>query len=336
MHHIALSNVLKQLKADLIGKDSFRGVTLTYTWLANQFGHFSLGFIPTMLIPNHSPWIVALFWTGFEVYNFLGPLLIRKQTKSKTVYVPSKKRYIFPPTWGNIAFDTFTDLCFFWLGAFCASLLLGGQPILILSIILITLIYPIAYWYPTKMYQQQACYPTQFRLSQWNLSITDADKEKVNFFLKDTINPDTIVGKHLFIFGGKGSGKTALGIGIATEAAIKHKACYYTTAMKLYNLFSVPDEEILQEGASIWTWRTTSLLVIDDINPGHPITQDIVSASQFLSYATHETNRRALKNKNVIWILGNRANYGEWRRMLGAIGVKEENITAIDLPQEKI
>ncbi len=36
-------DIRNQLKADLIGKDSYRGVTLTYTWLANQFGHISSG-----------------------------------------------------------------------------------------------------------------------------------------------------------------------------------------------------------------------------------------------------------------------------------------------------
>ncbi len=50
MKAISSKHVLKQLKDDLIGKDSYRGVTLTYTWLANQFGHFSLGFIPTCFI----------------------------------------------------------------------------------------------------------------------------------------------------------------------------------------------------------------------------------------------------------------------------------------------
>ncbi|MGJ8661577.1 MAG: ATP-binding protein, partial [Bacteroidota bacterium] len=83
---IKLKDVLKQLKADAIGKDSHRGVTLTYSWLANQFGHFSLGFIPTILISPFilkyfnfensaltSAYIVSLFWLLFESYNFLGP-----------------------------------------------------------------------------------------------------------------------------------------------------------------------------------------------------------------------------------------------------------------------
>ena len=32
---IPFKRILQQLKADLIGQDSYRGVTLTYAWLAN-------------------------------------------------------------------------------------------------------------------------------------------------------------------------------------------------------------------------------------------------------------------------------------------------------------
>ena len=101
---ITLANFFAQLKADLIGKDSYRGVTLTYSWLANQFGHFSLGFIPTLLLylcflkcygadyaVRWAPVIVAAAWILFETYNFLGPLLSKKQSKSKLVFVPEKQ-----------------------------------------------------------------------------------------------------------------------------------------------------------------------------------------------------------------------------------------------------
>lgn len=47
MVSISIKDIRNQLKADLIGKDSYRGVTLTYSWLANQFGHFSLGYAYT-------------------------------------------------------------------------------------------------------------------------------------------------------------------------------------------------------------------------------------------------------------------------------------------------
>ena len=92
---ITRKQILGQLKRDLIGKDSHRGVTLTYSWLANQFGHFSLGFIPTFIlfliiqtpesIQQSAAWAaiyVTAFWLLFETYNFLGPLLWKRTFKS--------------------------------------------------------------------------------------------------------------------------------------------------------------------------------------------------------------------------------------------------------------
>ncbi len=50
MKFITTKLIFSQQKADLIGKDSHRGITLTYAWLANQFGHISLGFISTLIL----------------------------------------------------------------------------------------------------------------------------------------------------------------------------------------------------------------------------------------------------------------------------------------------
>jgi hypothetical protein len=50
MSNITLKDVWKVLHADLIGKDSHRGITLTYGWFANQVGHFALGFVPSYFL----------------------------------------------------------------------------------------------------------------------------------------------------------------------------------------------------------------------------------------------------------------------------------------------
>jgi hypothetical protein len=110
---VTIRDIMHQLKADLIGKDSYRGVTLSYSWLANQFGHLALGFIPTLLVFKAllkcrdagfawtwAPVIVSLTWFLFESYNFLGPLLFKKQSKSKLLFVP-KQQYVFQPAWGQ-------------------------------------------------------------------------------------------------------------------------------------------------------------------------------------------------------------------------------------------
>lgn len=348
MKSISSKEVFLQLKADLIGKDSYRGVTLTYSWLANQVGHFSLGFIPTLLISvllakytsitNISVWsavIISVTWLLFELYNFLGPLL-KKKSNSKQFFI-SGKIHSFKAPWTNVAFDTFTDLCFFWLGAFCASLFLEFSAIAVFILVLMFLIlmYASPYWYLIKMYTQSAQYPFQFRLSQWEGNINNNDKEVIDQFIANTD-----VGNHLFVFGKKGSGKTSISVGIGTEISINKQVCLYTTSIKLLSMFFESDSNQQLIGTQLWTWRNASLLVIDDINPGDPVKKDIVVPDDFLkildTYSISNTeNRDTLKNKNVIWVLGDKDQddvlLEEWKQMLMKIGVEEKNIYAINL-----
>ena len=348
-NHITPGDVLRQLKADLIGKDSYRGVTLTYSWMANQFGHYSLGYIPTLIVysilescfsnQRSAFWaalVVSTLWLLFELYNFLGPLLLNKQSQSNLLFFAGKE-YTFKPAWVNIAFDTFTDLCFFWFGAFSASLFLNPirTNFFILAILLLVLIYPCRYWFLTKMYLQSAQYPFQFRLSQWENHISELDKQTVNQFLEDRSGE-----KHLFVFGGRKSGKTTISVGIATERSVKHEACMYTTGMKLYSMFQETDLKLLSDNKALWTWRNASLLIIDDINPGDPITEDLITSDQFLALLDgpvkpNNENRKNVRNKNVIWVMGNekeeKSFFSDWKTMLVEIGVEPENIYSINL-----
>ncbi|HWZ04965.1 MAG TPA: hypothetical protein VNX40_15215 [Mucilaginibacter sp.] len=351
MSLITAKQVLKQIKADLIGKDSYRGVTLTYTWLANQFGHISLGFIPTFILflafakkedtaraSFCAALIISAAWLIFETYNFLGPLLFQKRTKSKLLFVPDSG-YTFQPDWKNIAFDTITDLSFFWFGAFSASLLcFYTQPKLcILLGIVLLLIYPSKYWYLTKMYLQIPEYPYQLRLAQWDLKIADVDKKTVVEFLNSAEN------FHLFVFGAKRCGKTSLSVSIATELSIKHRSAIYTTAIKLYTMFFEDKEQLLQDSGNFWTWRDCEILVIDDINPGDPIKQDLVNPAIFKGYidtfSKNEVNRKAIKRLKVIWVMGSEDPdnqiLSDWTNMLTSIGVEDKKILSINLPPNK-
>jgi hypothetical protein len=329
MSQIKWKHIFRQLKADLIGKDSYRGITLTYAWLANQFGHFALGFIPVIILysilcriyeqdphPYGSALIVAGLWLLFEIYNFIGPLL-----KKKT-------EYRFTPAWWNVAFDTATDLVFFWIGAASAGLLLHfSWPALVILVALILIVlYPSYYWFTTKMFQQYASYPFQFRLSQWNYSISKEDKETVIRFLKDPAQ------KHLLVFGSSGAGKTAISVGVANELSINRRACCYTPAIKLYCMF----HEQNASADALWIWRNTEVLVIDDINPGGPIKEELVSPEKFLQFLdTVNDNREAIRSRSVIWVLGNQdsseALRNKWSALLETIGVRGEDVLSIDL-----
>ncbi|ATP58973.1 ATP-binding protein [Pedobacter ginsengisoli] len=346
MKFVTAKDLIAQLKNDLIGKDSYRGVTLTYSWLANQFGHFSLGFIPTILIYTllkaktsvSSPELWAAFgvwggWILFELFNFLWPLLFKSESKRKAL---GSGKYTFQPAWLNVTFDTITDLLYFGIGALSASLICEfHQGILITLIVLVILIsYPFYYWYSTKMFIQNAGYPFQLRLSQWNQQIKEENKALILNFLQHN-EP----GKHMLLFGSRGSGKTMLSVGIATESSIKNNSCSYVTAVKLLCLFFENEDNppITKPGA--WSWRNSSLLVIDDINPGGNVQDDILSAAQFYTILDNlscgEINKKAIKEKSIIWVMGNedpdRHAEERWETLLEKIGVEKSNITTVNL-----
>lgn len=347
MTYINRKTIITQLKNDLIGKDAYRGVTLTYSWLANQFGHFSLGFIPTIVIyhfirsnPNIAYpelWASIGVWSAwilFEAYNFLGPLLLKTTTKRKAL---NKGEYTFSPSWRNLTFDTLTDLMYFGMGALAASLICGYHTEMLYTLIgmLILVSYPAYYWYTTKMYLQNAEYPFQLRLSQWNQNIKPEHKEAVHRFLDmDTKQ----VGRHMLIFGSRGSGKTSLSVGIATEASIKSNCCSYITAVKLLSLFFErnPSQSQLNQ---LWSWRNCNLLVIDDINPGRPVKGDIITTALFYELLNNvdcgSDNIKHIREKNIIWVMGSDdpTNLLEekWESLLQQIGIPKSHITTINL-----
>jgi hypothetical protein len=347
MRIISAKKVWAQIKFDLIGKDSYRGVSLTYSWLANQFGHFSLAFITTFAlyhvllhftcVTKPAFWAgicIAVAWFIFECFNFLGPLLFKK---SKHASKNTSGNYTFKPDWKNISYDTATDVVFFGIGAFSMSLsLASNNTILYLLLVLILIaLYPIRDWYLIKMYQQAAGYPFQFRLSQWNNTIDTTQKQAIIDFINTNES-----GKHLLIFGANNAGKTSLSVAIANERSIKHNSCSYTTAIKLISLFYEPNINTdAPKSLDLWAWRNASLLIIDDVNPGVNINNVLIQPSTFLTFLNNQpfgnANIKTMKNSSVIWVLGN-SHYDtsistNWMNMLIHIGVAQQNITCINL-----
>jgi hypothetical protein len=328
-------------------------VTLTYSWLANQFGHISLGFIPTVIVffvlKNNldaenagikAATYVSLSWVCFELYNFLGPLLFKKKSKSKLVYV-SGSAYQFQPAWWNIAYDTFTDLCFFAFGTYLSALILvhfHNGDLYVLRGALIPISCSIVangrYWFLTKMYEQAAQFPFQYRLSQFDLPISETAKQSILYWLADNHKA-----KHLLIFGGVNCGKTSLSVGIANEKAIKHQTVTYTTATKLISMFFTPPQPD-EQNVYPWNWHNSSYLVVDDINPGDPVKENIIPAQYFLqlmdTYSNeNDINRAVFLNSSVIWVLGNddseRNVQDDWKKMLHQIGISKDHICSVEL-----
>jgi hypothetical protein len=350
MEHISNKTIKEQRQEDLIGKDAYRGTSLTYAFLANQFGHFSLGFIPTVLVYlclekfNYNikgeHWVficVGISWTIFEIVNsYLN--IFKHPDHAFTKF--KLKSFPFKPSWGNLFYDFITDVGFFWFGAFFAGAFyvmdLFHSLIYILPFALLFI--PYFYWYITRMYLQMPGYPVQYRLSQWQVEVEDEAKLGVYNFMHAAFS-----GTHLMIFGEDTHMNTMLGIGIATEKSFKHHKCSYTTVMKLCNLFAVktPNVSFLKPAPS-WNWDNANYIVIDDVAVSNPEITPI-AADEFKKNLLHiefaERNKNVLKEKKIIWIFGKddaaKSVERKWVDLLVEIGVAQKNIIAINVVEKK-
>lgn len=327
---ITFKDILSTLHSDLIGKDSHRGITLTYGWMANQVGHFALGFIPVTILYSFDFGLregfisVSLFWLAFEIYNALSPLY-------KKEYRGNGK---FKVQWKNLTSDTFTDLCFFWLGSSTMYFIQGGDKSFLWAyfLLLLLLIVFTCFWFLTKFYQQNAYLPYPFRLSQWNNPISDESRDHIMSYWKQ---PDTV--RHFIVIGNKGSGKTRLMVGVANEMAIRHRLSTYTTFTKFISQLQEPNEELNRNSYSKWNWTESDFIIVDDINPVEPISANLVKASDvinFIDLQLSERNRKCLMNTSFAWVVGeyNQDDSSEsWVKALKDLGISENCIHLVNL-----
>ena len=336
---VSSKRIRMQLKYDLIGKDSYRGISLSYAYLANQTGHFALAFAPAAgiyLLLKHfcdklsypGLWSgigMALLWIVFEVYNILQQLKEGKDQDGKNVFTPDNK---------NIIEDTAIDMGYFTFGglSFAAGSTTEIWWLFILPLCLLVLLFKLSRsWYITKICQQTAEYPYQLRLSQWNHPITNETKAAIVKY-----HTNNKAGKHLLVYGKQGSGKTAIAVALANEQSIKRQACIYTTGTKLLTALYDSDTDILRdEPFALCTWRTADCLVIDDINPGDPVDDETITDRMFSTHMhARKENKQAIIDGNIIWVLGNAGNkniLNNWRAWLLSIGVSTENIIEIEM-----
>ncbi|MBL7729662.1 MAG: hypothetical protein JNM88_00675 [Chitinophagaceae bacterium] len=345
-NRIPARDIFDQLRQDLKGKDAYRGVTLSYAWLANQFGHFALGFIPAtvgyLLFSNHRKdnWLASLpalavwaLWMMFELWNFISS--VNKQGKHPVVEKTGTNIFYHARRW-HFWGDLFTDIGFFGLGALLAYVAFAQSLWGVMAAIAVACFLAFAsyYWYGAKIYLQRAQYPFQFRLSQWNRDMSQANKDAINQFMEAEFS-----GMQLLVLGEDDDEKIKLCVGIGSEISYGQKKCRYLTAMKAFECFCREEaKEAADSEKFTWNWQEAALLIIDDINPSHAKLREFITPADFLSMIDQyegERNRKLLREKKVIWMLGNETPDGAeqrgWEEMLVSIGVSRDNIRTVNL-----
>lgn len=344
--NLSRGTLLTQMKDDWFGKEVQTGYTYTYIWQANQFGHFNLGFLPTIMFlgliqwqwGTQDPfgWVLALpvgqilFWSIKEIRDYIIAV-----SQSGTQFTIDKK---------DIGLDAFTAVYFIAIGVISAyASLFGSQWILFSFLVFILLVFlpsfPVWYWLSRKMCFQKAGIPFQYRLADFPTTIEDLEPATILAFAQTgvaSVQPGVEL-KHLVLFGPPRTGKTSFAAGVATERTFNKNMARYSTYVNFIKLASsVEDEPTVQEGSVLWPWTTCQLLVVDDITTEVGSIQ-LTSAKEFseMMALIPDANRRALQKLQTVWILGDMKEKDNWldaltktlhcnRNEIGVINLKED------------
>jgi len=333
--------VIDQVIRDLFGKDVQDTATFSYEWVADQFGHFALGFEITLALS----WIATLLgYNGGVVGLWIGLAVVlvfvvkeaddfyREWTKARTA------KSVFKFNSRELFYNTFTAVFYIALGAIVAGLGLLN-PIFGLIAIPVTLIFALVLgyaWLRRKLTFQQAGLPYLYRLANFPSPIDKATAEFIVRLSKPSPPGEPpAIADHLIIAGPLDSGKSSLAVGIGTEFAIRMGIGRYTTLAKLLQAVlkdSQWDKPEFDDGRILWPWQTSDLLVVDDVDvlsfdiPGttmdvetkHRIAQSRLDALKAQIPAVLQT---ALKYRRTVWVVGE-IDDGEltrWRNLIASM-----------------
>lgn len=267
---LSIPALLKQIKDDLWCKESVTGYTYSYTWMANQLGHYSLGFGPSILILT-----AYTAFVGFHPYVALIALLPTLLMVLKEVGDVNTEIVRDKANPGLMALDlsgvnknAATAVWFTFVGSCVAaasylsplfSPWVGG---IFSSAVFLALCVPsfiiLKYWVERKVCFQQSGLPYFFRLSYTGDSVMN--KTEVANAVCDFINGYT---QALTIVGAARTGKTNLACAIGTELSIR----------KVKVRFGCLDEflETWEDGRYkahlayiLWSWGEADVIILDD------------------------------------------------------------------------
>lgn len=318
------NELLKQAVSDWFGKEVQTGYTTTYVWMANQFGHFNLGFLATMIFA----WVIKLINPEISASGYLLILpvaeiliwIIKETYDYKVAINLTLKNNIFPPDKLDVALDAGTAVLFISFGIIVSYLSFVSLIIALCSFIVVLALamLPGKYWMAKKVCFQQADLPYQYRLSDFPSDIGKQSVGEMIDFYK--VKPNSF--NHLIIFGKRQTGKSNMAIGIGTESSFILNKVRFAT---YFNFLQLVDEDtskrVYFNGKYIWNWNEVEILIIDDVNPvseqGELIKPiDVASSINSLKKDTKEE----LLNTKTVWVIGLPETYSDslisdWHKM---------------------
>jgi hypothetical protein len=353
--------VLRQAVSDWFGKEVQNGYTVTYVWMTNQLGHFTLGFLFTFIVT----WIVEAFldagpacpWWAVPLRGFASegqgrpacaidesrflcgwllaiPIVqilfwIAKEVRDYFVAVRAARGNAFPIDRMDIAGDAATAVFFITIGIAVSyiSFVSWGIATAVFFVSLAVALFPARYWMSRKLCFQRAALPFLYRLADFPKVFAPKSPLGAKDVLAFIASRSAI--EHLLIFGPRGAGRTSLAVGMATEHTFSVRRARYMTWAKFIEQAQENPEPTLQDGAEVWPWRESDIVVLDDVvgevdnralvGPG-----DIRGVLLALSSSGKAASDvlTALAARRTVWVVGpvddSLKSPEDWRAMLAA------------------
>ena len=337
--------IWKQFWRDAWGKDADRGVTLSYAWLANQFGHIALGAMAALIFygifmftrdDNQQEFYGLLssivFWFLLEFMMFTTTIRRWKRTE----------KFPFKPNAKFLFWDIITDLGFFQLGAIIFYIPHHSDVMwvwYVFGTLFILLFFAFYYWFDVRIHQQEAHLPFTYHLAFWSGKLNEDNVHQIKQFVEGYSNID-----HILLFGEIKSEKSALAVAIGNELVNRKQKTYYTSANEFLRTLYESEANLKEyrDGHNMWNWRECDVIVIDHINPGAPVPDDLLSAvdmkKHILNPSYGKMNQAALSRQKVIWAVGDlyeddrgKQSKLQWKMMLQEIGISENAILITEI-----
>jgi len=338
-------NVLDVVKHDFLGpKDAQDAPTTSYVWLGEQIGLIALGFFAA----------IALGWGWRSSFGGEGGSLLAILALFGSLgifgtfgyqkyqdYLAAKTRWglVFPFSEWDRRFAIGTPVLFFLVGAILGWGVYGGFVRFLIALVVAgaAAAYAAYWWLRKKIAFQQAGLPFGYRLSDFDLTLPDADVAAIGAFARPAETAPEF--RHLVVTGPTGPGKANLAVGIGSEFTSKLGKARYVGLADLLHLIgaSPPPAGFLdyEDGRALWPLPEADLLIVDHVDAG-------LDTKALLSPEALENALVALKGqkplgwlagRRSIWVLGEGSSPEGWQVTLARlIGTEPRAFRTVRLP----
>jgi hypothetical protein len=335
----SIGQLVAQAKADLWAKEVQTGYTVTYAWMANQLGHFALGFIPVYfliwlaLASTLVDWIKSQFgedsllwaqfiipvlWLAWFVYKELGDI--------KDAIKDAKAANVFPMDISDVRRDAATAVYFFAAGIAVASADLAAGwheenhhwywlPVGIFLLQFLIGLVPAYYWLSRKKCFQQADLPYIFRLANFPPKIEEPVAQQA---VPAILGFASLNGpwRHLIICGPLESGKTTLASAIGTEHTFRKGKVRYLAALDFLQFADLESDPASSPGRPLWPWKESNILILDDLDPGLK-DGDVVRKEEIVSHLLKLKSLDGLRALRTVWLVSDDTRF--WQEKLARV-----------------